>query len=203
MRTVLKDLSDLRNFVNRQLGAVALPRAEQVAAPVAAAADLILTTGTLSSDVPDATIAAEAQPDVPRNLTVFFALNYDGPDVVVTGLDQFGNAVSETFTAGSNVTRTGTKIFDSVSNISNDGVAGVGAASGTVGVGDKLGVTLRFEDDDAQVLFADGVAEAGTFDATYKAVTPTTVPDAAVNYIVQANVKASTVQSVPDVNATL
>jgi len=119
-----------------------------------------------------------------RNLRVTMALNWDGGDVTVHGIGQLDEVQSETFLAGSNVVRVGTKVWKSVTSASKDAV-GLAAATASIGTGDKLGAGF---DPTGALLFAAGVAEAGTFDAANLAFTPTTVPTGSVDYTLLANV---------------
>lgn len=151
-------------------------------APVAAIGDNILAAAKLFADAAGLTISADAQPDVPRNLTVYFGLNWDGGNIIITGTDQFDAAAVETFTTGSAVTRTGVKIFKTISALGiAKGVQGAVNVAATVGVGNKLGLSSVLSSATG-ILAVTGVAEAGTWDSTYHAVLPTSVPNAARTY---------------------
>ena len=141
---------------------------------------------TLANGVePNAFPGPFTDPDVPRNLRVKMALNYDGGDVVAVGTDQFDAAQTETFTTGSNVTRIGTKIFKTVASATKAAV-GANAAGATIGVGDKLGIATDLVDANG-ILAVDGATEAVTVDADEDAFTPTTAPDGAVTFCLLAN----------------
>lgn len=125
-------------------------------------------------------------PSPPRNLSLVFALNWDGGNITVTGTDQFDNPVTEAFTGASNVTRTGVKIFKTVTSLTKS-ATGVTANTVTVGTGVKLGVQQNILDTNA-LLWTDGTIEAVTMDATVDAFTPTTAPNGTHNYQLLVNV---------------
>lgn len=127
------------------------------------------------------------QPPIPRNLVVTLASGWDGGDVTVVGTNQFDEAVSEVFLAGSAVTRTGVKVFKTVTSITKS-LVGASGALGSVGVGSKLGISGVLADALSAVLFIDNGASAATLDATYHAFTPSTVPDGALSYALIANI---------------
>jgi len=125
-----------------------------------------------------------ASPAHARNLRVTMDALWDGGDVTVHGTDQLDAAQSEVFLAGTNVVRVGTKVFKTVTSASK-GAVGLDAATASIGTGDKLGAGL---DPTGALLFASGVAEAGTFDAANLAFTPTTIPTGSVDYTLLMNV---------------
>ncbi len=127
-------------------------------------------------------------PDKPRNLTVTFDAGWDGGDVTVTGFDQFGEVVSETFTASPGATVTGSKVFASVATITKAAV-GASAATASVGTGNKLGVLGKLVNATDALLLVDNAAEPATVDAAYNAFTPTvTLPNGLASYVFIANV---------------
>lgn len=125
------------------------------------------------------------QPDKPRNLVVLFPDTWDGGNITAFGKDQFGAGISETFPTGSNVTRTVTKVFASVSKLvrAGTGVLHVGA---TVGTGNKLGLPLKIAHAKG-FLLVNSTTELGTWDATLHAVTPTTPPNSSRAFLALAN----------------
>lgn len=128
---------------------------------------------------------AFTSPAIPRNLRVTMATSWDGGAVVVVGTNQFGDAVSESFATGSNVVRVGSKIFATVTSATK-GAVGAAAAAASIGTGDTLGLDEPIANAYG-VGCASGVAEATTFDATNHSATPTTVPNAAINFLFIAN----------------
>jgi hypothetical protein len=119
-----------------------------------------------------------------RNLRVTMAAGWDGGDVTVVGTDQSGAAQSEVFATGSGVVRVGAKVFATTHSASKAS-AGLTLNTASIGTGDKLGAGF---DPTGSLLFAGGVSEAMTADATNMAFTPTTVPNGAVAYTLMKNV---------------
>ena len=166
--------------------ATSCPAICTVATPAAASANGILATAKLYSDGAGNTISADAQPDKPRNLTVYFPATWDGGTVTITGTDQFDAAVTCDFAVpgGLPATVTGINIFKTI-NASGIAKASVGVAhvAITVGTGNKLGLSAHLSAA-AGIMTAAGVAENATFDATCHAVTPgTTVPNGSASYV--------------------
>jgi len=120
-------------------------------------------------------------PDVPRTLDVVYGLGYDGGDVTIVGTDQFDQAQTEVNVAVANSTVAGAKIFKAVTAISKATV-GASGATATVQTGDILGISVQI--GSANVLFADGITEAGVFDSTENSVDTTTAPDGSVVFLV-------------------
>lgn len=150
-----------------------------IAAPAAPGTTGIL--GALAGN--SATMAfAVTQPDVPRNVAVAFALGWNGGDVVLTGTDAKGVAVTETIVAVANSTVVGSVAFKTITSAVKT-LVGAAAAGATGGPGSKLGLWANLFAPFG-VLVADGVTEEATFDVTYATVLPTTLPDGVVNYVV-------------------
>lgn len=122
---------------------------------------------------------AFTNPGHPRNLTVTMAGGWDGGNVIVTGTDQFDAAQSETFTAGSGVTRTGAKIFKTVTSAVK-GAVGVSAAGASIGTGQILGIPLNITA--GGVLFVDATAEVAAFDLDPPSVLPSATANGARVY---------------------
>jgi hypothetical protein len=116
-----------------------------------------------------------------RNLRVTFGAGYDGGNVTVNGQDQFGTAISETFVANPGATVVGVKVFATVLSATKSAV-GANGAGASIGTGDKLGLGNALTNA-VGALSVNGLTEAATFDATYSAVTPTTLPDGARTYV--------------------
>lgn len=132
---------------------------------------------------PVSVTTAITNPAVPRNLTATFGATFDGGDVTVSGTDQFGNAITETFAVATGTTVVGSKAFATVTSIAYAG-GGVGTHSTNVvsiGTGDKLGLSTKAANAFA-ILLTDGVSEAVTVDATNSTFTPATVANGAHNY---------------------
>lgn len=122
-------------------------------------------------------------PDVPRNVTVTFAASWDGGDVTVVGTNQFDEAVTEVIADAAGTTVAGTKIFKTVTSATKQSV-GAAADAASIGHGTKMGIPARLGAATGNLLFVTGVSEAGTWDATYDAVTPTSVANGTRSYIV-------------------
>lgn len=133
---------------------------------------------------------ALTNPVTPRNLILTWGATWDGGNVTVNGTNQFDVAVSETFVANAGGTTVGTKVFKTVTSFTYAG-GGVGVHATnvvSVGTGDKIGVTTVPVVGQPVLLAVDGVGEAVTWDATYTAFTPTTLPNGAHVYVLTMNV---------------
>jgi hypothetical protein len=115
---------------------------------------------------------AFANPDVPRNLRVVFAAAWDGGNVVVTGTNQFGVVVAETFTAAAGTTVVGLRCFATVT-AATKGAVGAAADAASIGTGDKLGLNGDLEASVGN-LTKDGVTQAALWDHIHDGVTPST-----------------------------
>lgn len=157
--------------------------------PDAATDTYVDATGINADDAGNDFAGGFTDPDVPRNLTVAFAASWDGGDVTVTGTDQFGDAVSEVFTASAGSTVTGSKIFATVT-AAEKGAVGAAAVAATIGVGEKLGLGNRMLQPVGSLAagsIGSATDEAATWDGTYHAVTPTTASDASTIFYVGYN----------------
>lgn len=121
-------------------------------------------------------------PAIPRNVRAVFAASYDGGDITVVGTNQYGAAVTEVIADAAGTTVEGVKIFKTITSISKETV-GATANTVSIGFGDKMGVVGDVANAKSFVMTVDGVAENATVDATYDAFTPTTVPNAARDYV--------------------
>jgi hypothetical protein len=106
--------------------------------PAAAAVDTIVASVAASVGAASLTIAA--QPDVPRNITIT-ADAAQTEICTITGTDQFGAAQTEAITFNGAATVAGTKVFKTVTAVSN--AARSGAANISVGCGSILGTSRR------------------------------------------------------------
>jgi hypothetical protein len=122
-------------------------------------------------------------PDVPRVVSATFAGTWDGGDITVTGTDQFGAAISEVLTSNPGGATTGTKAFATVTAIAKE-LVGSNAVGASVGTGTVLGIPVKINSEATNVLYADGVNEAGTYDTSNHTVDPTTAPDGSTNFLV-------------------
>jgi len=128
---------------------------------------------------------AFTSPDVPRNLTVTFAVGWDGGNVNVVGTNQYDAAVNEDFVANPGSTVVGAKTFKTVTSATK-GAVGVAVAAASIGTGDALGVDEPIANG---IMTVDGVAEAVTVDATNDNFTAgTTLPNGTRVYRLLANV---------------
>ena len=118
----------------------ACPFAESLGAP-AAKGTTDVHAGFAGNDASNDFPGPFTDPDVPRNLRVDFAAAWDGGNVTVVGVDQFGAAVTEVFTASAGSTVVGTKIFAGVTSATK-GAVGAAADAASIGTGDKLGLSV-------------------------------------------------------------
>ena len=125
------------------------------------------------------------QPAANRNATATFAASYDGGNINLVGLDDFGQPQTETLVAVAASTVVGVKVWSSITSASRT-VVGVNAATVSLGTGDKLGLGVKVSAGFI-VGTKDGVAELMVLDAANAGVTPTTVPNGAVNYNILVN----------------
>lgn len=161
----------------------------QIVAPAAKSANSVAATsyGDAASNV----ITVAASPAHPRNVRAVFGATWDGGNIIVTGTDQFGEAVTETLVAVAGTTVVGSKVFSTVTSLAKTAV-GVGVHltnTVTVGTGDKLGVVAK--STQAFCLVGDSTPTAMTpaaFDAAVSAFTPANVPDGALTYTVSVGV---------------
>jgi len=121
-------------------------------------------------------------PTSPRNVTVTFGAAWAGGDVTFTGTDQFDVVITEVIADVAGTLVAGVKIFKSITGIAHE-LAGAGGAGhgATAGWGHKLGVDYELA---AQlgILTVDGVTEHATWDSTYHAFNPTSLPDGTHDY---------------------
>ena len=113
-----------------------------------------------------------------RNLTVTFGAGWDGGNVTVTGTDQFGQVISETFTSNPGGSRTGSKTFRTVTGAVKTAI-GASSDGASIGIGAKLGVPFAFT---AGQCFTDDVGQAATLDTTNYNFAPSSAPNASRNY---------------------
>jgi hypothetical protein len=123
---------------------------------------------------------AFTNPTYSRNVIATFGAGWDGGNVTVNGTDQFNAAVTETLASNPGTTRVGVKIFKTVTSASKSAVGASGDGC-SLGMGDKIG-TLAMSGAYG-VVTVDGVFDASTWDATYHAVTPTSLPDGSRSFV--------------------
>ena len=132
-------------------------------------------------------------PERPRNLVYTFGAAWGGGNPTITGTDQDDAAVTETPVVNLGSTRTGTKIFKTVTSIAFAAGAGGGTHSLDIATGDKLGILAPFS---AAVGLAsvDGVEDLATFDATLhqRGFTPVSKANGSKNYAVTVPSTAAT-----------
>lgn len=157
-----------------------IPQARLVQLGVPATASATAVHASFAGNNPALAFSgAFTSPGHPRNLVAVMAGGYDGGDVIVTGTDDFDAAQTETFAGGSGVTRTGTKIFKTVTSAVKSAV-GASAAGVSLGTGQILGIPLNFTA--GGVLFVDGAIEVGAFDTDPPSVLPTLTANSSRNY---------------------
>lgn len=125
-------------------------------------------------------------PDVPRNLRVTADASWDGGDVTVYGTDQFGVAISETFTGVGAAAVVGAKVFKTVTRATKSNPAGVAGTGASIGTGDTIGIPYHLANGNAQ-LWVGATGEAVTISTTNNSFIPTTVP-AATTYKLLINI---------------
>lgn len=115
--------------------------------PIAADVDGIATTQTFGGagdfTLNGATVTGGiGYADVPRNVTATVATsNHSARTITVTGKDQFGNVVVESFSGPNNNTVSGKKAFAEVTNVAISGAAATNGIS--IGWGDVLGLPVH------------------------------------------------------------
>lgn len=123
-------------------------------------------------------------PTTARNLQLAMGATYDGGNVTVTGTNQFDQVATETFTAGTTVTRIGNVMFKTVTKVAyaGGGVGTHGTNTLDVGTGDKIAIVSNVVAA-VGLLYTDGAVEAVTIDATNDSFLPTTVPNGTHSYV--------------------
>lgn len=154
-----------------------------------------------------ATLTIAANPDVPRNIT-FTATIGGSLDALFTvvGVDQFGEAVTETFTVDAAPEVTGTKIFRIVTSITATTVTtDTGENTVIVGTGALLGLPVQITQaaDVSQAFLNDALeGTPPTGDATYHAVTLASAPDGnAIEVVVSRDSVGATAKTASDPGA--
>ena len=154
-----------------------MPVSESLGAP-AAKGTTDIHAGFAASDAARPFPGPFTDPDFPRSTRITFGAAWDAGDVTVVGTDQFDSAQTEVIADVGGTTVEGIKVFKTVTSASKE-LVGASAHTASIGWGDKLGVSDELVAA-VGVVAADGVTEAGTWDAGASAVTPTTVPNGAV-----------------------
>ena len=124
--------------------------------PDALSADGCHAALSLTSGVQTVTIGI-TDPDMPRNVTLVASAAQTG-DVVVTGTDENGVAVSDTITINGAATVQGVKAFKAVAQIVYPVISN-GGADISIGYGDKLGLGILLSRDSIIHAFFGGVLE--------------------------------------------
>jgi hypothetical protein len=138
----------------------------------------------IASDNASAVTTSMTNPAIPRSLQVVFAASWDGGDITIVGTDQFDQAVTEVIPDTANSTVEGTKIFKTVTSISNQTVGTGGSRTATVQTGPKIGLLQSVVGGSGLLILNESTPEAMTLDATYHAFTPTTAPNGSNDYTV-------------------
>jgi hypothetical protein len=148
------------------------------------AADLVsVVNAVLPSNV---ALTLALQPDVARKLQVNIVTGSTAGSLVLVGVDQNGNAATQTF----NIATAGTVITDKAyATVTSATISGGSGFAGTVGIGlgaalgiptNKTPAATAFNVYKAQV---NGLNEAvGTQDTTATTIIPTTAPDASHSF---------------------
>jgi hypothetical protein len=136
-------------------------------------------------------------PTFPRSVQVAFGDGWDGGDITLTGLDQFGRAQTEVIADVNATTVEGVKVWKTISRVQKEAV-GSAAATFTLNTGATatgligLPVPLLWA---GGMLLADGVAEAAdAWSASTHSFVPHTDPDGAVDFTVLVPVDWKTYQ---------
>lgn len=164
-------------------GAPATAAAAAFATFVAPAAAGVDVHAAIASDNAAPVTTGITNPAIPRSLQVVFAALWDGGDVTVEGTDYLtGAAVSETFLNVPGTTVEGSKVFATVTSISNQTVGAGGALTATVQTGTKLGLAA-LPAGPGSIATVDGVLDAADLGTTYGSVLFTTAPNGARNFV--------------------
>jgi len=116
--------------------------------PAAAGTNQVLNGSAGATSAAAATVSTfAAQPDVPRNLVMTpggTTTDVEACNVVISGTNIFGQAITETFafSANASTATTGTKAFNTVTSVAfpADCESGGFAATWSIGYGEKLGL---------------------------------------------------------------
>ena len=135
-----------------------------------------LCNGTAGNSPNQSIYVDNNTPVTPRNLTVTFDGGWDGGDITISGLDQFGEHIVETFVGAGGVTRTGFFIFRVIGEVTKSAV-GAKPAEVTVGTGAIFGATKKLANGTV-IVFVDGIPEVPALvDTSNSTITTTTGPD--------------------------
>lgn len=107
------------------------------------AGNLVLTAGTGVTAVTDATGVVRYTLDCARNIAIYSAADHSGSTLLVSGYDQYGQAMSELITGPNATTVQGAKCFKSVTSIFSSGAI---ASACVVGLGTWIGLPYRLTD---------------------------------------------------------
>lgn len=129
------------------------------AAPAAAAAASVLASTALANGAVTTVTAGITDPDCPRALSVTGNQATVAGNVVITGTNDAGEAITETIVAAGVGTIPGTKAFKTVIQIELPPRAAAGDAI-SVGVTDLLGLPYRLAHDTVLLAFLNHAREA-------------------------------------------
>jgi hypothetical protein len=124
--------------------------------PDVADVDLVLDGETLTAAT-DA-LATDVTLDVPRNLQIVGEAG-DDEDVVITGLDEYGETVVETFTLNGSTPVVGLKAFKVVQSVIADATVAGGV---DVGTGSALGLPYRVDAGGLLMAYEDSALDLTT-----------------------------------------
>lgn len=172
--------------------------------PATADVDYFITaTSTAASIVTHTSFANTTALDPPRNITFTASshADFNAVDMVVTGTDVDGRALTETITLtdAGNTTDAGVKCFRTVTSIVIPAQAGTGG-SYTIGFGNILGLSKKAKTRAGTVaviqeiavgaVVTNGAFATATVSPPYGSYTPNSAPNAARDYAVRYEVDA-------------
>jgi hypothetical protein len=164
-----------------------------VLTPLASDGVSVNATGIAANAGSNVMGGAFTNPDTPRCARGTFPVGWDGGNLVVSGIDQFGQVNTDTLAPNPGGFTDGTKVFASITSCSKSavGVSAVGVA--TLGRGSHLGIVgtggIAAHLVNAFCLgMADGAVDNATIDVANNSFVPTTPPNGAVSYKLIVNV---------------
>lgn len=165
------------------------PLIESIATPNEGGTVNVIFAGDIASDVDISDVSLLTQPDVPRNVQVAADVDWDGGDIVVSGLDMTGELISETITPVNESTVYGTKAFACVTGVQTpDLTYTMGSAALTYGpsLGIKIGKKIPLLRAVVETSAAGSVG-AATLSADGLLDLDTEVPDGSRSYVVSVD----------------
>jgi hypothetical protein len=161
--------------------------ANPAAASTDAATSVLITAVALSGSTTTPGVII-AQPDVPRNVTVWCTVA-NTANVTIVGTDQFDAAQTEVIAANGTVIVAGTKVFKTITSVTS-AIRSGSATTLSIGVGSILGTSRRMNG-----LGIDGavfVTSAGYLTAVQETTRPVKAPTAAVYGVTFSTALAAT-----------